>query len=110
MKLKLHEMAADQILEVLEERQDKEIEAADQLNRIGAAHKRVESLVYDAHRNAGKSVEDSKRAIHTDKRVEDSLNDLFDAQVKLAYAKTAVERAKSGIDLWRSVRADRRQV
>lgn len=108
--MRLSDLDPDTLLEQLEKRQDKAIDATDHLNRIEASHKALESVTYKASRSAGMSIEDAKRAIQRDDMVTDSLNNLFDAQKEQAHSRAAVERAKLAFDLYRTIRADNRNV
>ncbi len=107
--MKLHELDADKLLEILEQRQEEYAEAKERAGRTSFALERIQKGSYMAIRKAeGLSIEDSKAAALNSDMVIVAFNEDMEAQREKDRTLFALERVRIAIDLFRSIRADMR--
>lgn len=110
-KIRLHEYDADAILDWLEQRQD---QYADAKHEADVAEQHVKVMFarsYLAIREAKKcSVEDARMRVTADPAYIDAWKESLRLGMKKDKAQLALERMRTGVDLWRSEQANRRKV
>ena len=108
--MKLRDMSADQILEVLESRSDELREAEEKTAGLEGAFKAFEASSELAWRDSGKSMAEAEKRVRGSEDWLQHYLELQSAHVEAAEKKRAYKRAEDALRLWQTEQSTLRAI
>ena len=108
--MRLHEMQAEQLIDILEERQEETIKAEAEESRTKAMFESVKGALLLAQRSEGVPMEAAKSVIQGLPQYQNALEGYLEAHTAYERARAAQDRASKAINLWQTTRADNRRI